>query len=292
MIIFFNGDYMPAEDAKVSIFDHGLLYGDGVFEGIRIYDSRIFKLHEHVERLYTSAHAFLIPLKDHYTPKELANHILETVRRNGLKDGYVRVTVTRGVGLGLDPKAFVGKTPTVIVSASTLSLYPPSCYEQGMNVVTVGLRLPRPDAIDPRIKSTGKYINNIWAKFLANQYEADEGLMLTADGYVAEATGDNIFLIEKGRLYTPPVYIGILPGITRATVMDLAVEQGVEVEEKMMTLFDVYNADEAFLTGTAAEVVPMVKCDGRMIGDGTPGPITKALIGRFHQYTREVGVPL
>ncbi|MBW3625782.1 MAG: branched-chain-amino-acid transaminase [Armatimonadetes bacterium] len=292
MIIFYNGDYMNADDAKVSIFDHGLLYGDGVFEGIRIYGGKVFKLREHVERLFASAHAFLIPLEQHYTPDQFNEHVLETVRRNELEDGYIRVTVTRGVGLGLDPKSFEGREPTVIISASTLSLYPRSCYEEGMEVVTVALRLPRPDAIDPRIKSTGKYINNIWAKFLANQYGADEGLMLTADGYVAEATGDNIFIIEKGRLYTPPVYIGILPGITRQAVMDLAREQGMEVEERMMTLFDVYNADEALLTGTAAEVVPMVKLDGRTLGDGTPGPVTKRLIERFHQYTREVGIPL
>jgi branched-chain amino acid aminotransferase len=292
LIVFFNGEFMQAENAQVSIFDHGLLYGDGVFEGIRIYGGRVFKLHEHVRRLYSSAHSFLIPLEEHYPEKEFAENVLETVRRNGLENGYIRVTVTRGVGLGLDPKSFEGRPPTVIVSASTLSLYPESCYQNGMEVVTVGLRLPRPDAIDPRIKSTGKYINNIWAKFLANQYGADEGLMLTADGYVAEATGDNIFIIEGGRLCTPPVYIGLLPGITRATVMDLAREGGIEVEEKMMTLFDIYNAQEAFLTGTAAEVVPMVKLDGRVIGDGKPGPVTKGLIERFHRYTHEVGVPL
>jgi branched-chain amino acid aminotransferase len=161
-----------------------------------------------------------------------------------------------------------------------------------MEVVTVGIRLPRPDSIDPRIKSTGKYINNIWAKFLANQYGAGEGLMLTQDGYVAEATGDNIFIIEGGKICTPPVHIGILPGITRAAVIDLAREAGIEVEERMMTLFDVYNAEEAFLTGTAAEIIPMVKLDGRMIGNGEPGLITQRLTGRFHQYAREAGVPL
>jgi branched-chain amino acid aminotransferase len=292
LTIFFNGEYVNAENAKVSPFDHGLLYGDGVFEGIRAYNGRVFKLEEHIARLFQSAHAFLIPLSEYYSREEMHAHVLETVRRNELQDSYIRITVTRGVGLGLDPKSFVGKPPTVMIMASKLSLYPEELYRNGMEVVTVGLRLPRPDAIDPRIKSTGKYINNIWAKFLANQYGAGEGLMLTADGYVAEATGDNVFVVEKGRLYTPPVYIGILPGITRATVMDLAREEGLEVEERMMTLFDLYNAEEAFLTGTAAEVIAMVKLDGRAIGDGKPGPVTRRLTEKFYQYARESGVPL
>jgi branched-chain amino acid aminotransferase len=292
LIIFHNGEFVSADDAKISPFDHGLLYGDGVFEGVRAYEGRVFKLHEHITRLYQSAHTFLIPLQEYYSEQELTDRVLETVRRNNLEDSYIRITVTRGTGLGLDPKSFIGRPPTLIILASKLSLYPEALYKNGMEVVTVGVRLPRPDAIDPRIKSTGKYINNIWAKMLANQYGAGEGLMLTADGYVAEATGDNVFIIEKGKIYTPPVYIGILPGITRATVMDLAVEMGIEVEEKMMSLFDVYNADESFLTGTAAEVIAMVKLDGRIIGGGTPGPITQQLTQRFHQYVREVGVPL
>ncbi len=292
MVIYHNGEYLEEADVRVSPFDHGLLYGDGVFEGIRAYSGRVFKLHEHIDRLYSSAHSFLFPLEAHYSREQMAEAVLETVRRNDLRDAYIRITATRGIGLGLDPKNFEGRPPTVLIMAARLTLYPPSCYENGMNTVTVSVRLPAPDAIDPRIKSTGKYINNIWAKFLANQYGADEGLMLTANGYVAEATGDNIFIVEKGRLYTPPVYIGILPGITRSTVMDLAAEEGVDVEERMMTLFDVYNADEAFLTGTAAEVVPMVTADGRSIGDGKPGPLTKRIMDRFRRYTRENGVPL
>jgi branched-chain amino acid aminotransferase len=292
VIIFYNGEYLSEENVKISPFDHGLLYGDGLFEGIRAYNNRVFKLHEHIERLYSSSHTFLIPLERYYSPGQMAEHVLETVRRNRLQDGYIRITVTRGIGLGLDPKAFEDRPPTVMVMASSLSLYPKSCYEEGMTTVTVAVRLPAPDAIDPRIKSTGKYVNNIWAKFLANQYGADEGIMLTTAGYVAEATGDNIFVIKNGKLLTPPVYIGILPGITRATAMELAAKEGIPVEERMMTLFDIYNADEAFLTGTAAEVVPMVTCDGRVIGDGKPGPLTRRLIERFHSYAQENGVPL
>jgi branched-chain amino acid aminotransferase len=217
--------------------------------------------------------------------------VIQTLRANNLRDAYIRITVSRGTGLGLDPRNVVGP-PTIIIITDSLSLYPESMYENGLEVITVSVRVPPAQAIDPRVKSLGKYINNIMAKFLANQYGAGEGLMLTVDGYVAEATGDNLFIVSDGAIYTPPASVGILEGITRNTVIELARQQGYKVEERMMTLYDVYNADEAFLTGTAAEMIPMVKLDGRTIGTGKPGPITKHLLECFHQLTREEGVPV
>lgn len=289
MKVYINGQLVPKEEAKISVFDHGLLYGDGVFEGIRAYNGRIFKLDEHIQRLYRSAHTFLIELP--ISQAEMRNAVIETLRANDLRDAYIRITVSRGTGLGLDPRNVVGP-PTIIIITDKLSLYPESMYENGLEVITVSVRVPPAQAIDPRVKSLGKYINNIMAKFLANQYGAGEGLMLTVDGYVAEATGDNLFIVSDGAIYTPPASVGILEGITRNTVIELAKKEGYKVEERMMTLYDVYNADEAFLTGTAAEMIPMVKLDGRTIGTGKPGPITKHLLECFHQLTREEGVPV
>ena len=282
-----NGTLTPKEEAKLPFYDHGLLYGDGLFEGIRVYGGRVFKLDEHVARLYYSARALNIVVTE--TPDTMRQTILETVRANGHRDGYIRVTVTRGTGLGLDPKHIKGEA-NVYVSCEQLALYPPEMYENGLLVATVSTRLPSPDVIDPRVKCTGKYINNIMAKAEANRQGAGEGLMLTREGYVGEATGDNIFLIRDGAITTPPASIGILQGITRDTVIDLARERGYAVTEPLMTQYDVYNADEVFLTGTAAEVIPAVQFDGRLIGDGKPGPVTRELIAAFREHTRTTGV--
>ena len=282
-----NGILTPKEEARLPFYDHGLLYGDGLFEGIRVYGGRVFKLDEHVARLFYSARALNIVVSE--TPDTIRQTILETVRANGHRDGYIRVTVTRGTGLGLDPKHIKGDA-NVYISCEQLALYPPEMYENGLFVATVSTRLPSPDVIDPRVKCTGKYINNIMAKAEANRQGAGEGLMLTREGYVGEATGDNIFLIKDGALTTPPASIGILQGITRDTVMTLARERGYAVTEPIMTQYDVYNADEVFLTGTAAEVIPAVQFDGRLIGDGKPGPVTRELIAAFREHTRMTGV--
>jgi len=283
-----NGALIPKEEAVVPFYDHGLLYGDGLFEGIRVYNGRVFKLDEHVARLYYSARALNINLLA--PPEATRESILETVKANGHADGYIRVTVTRGTGLGLDPKHIKGNA-NVYISCEQLALYPKEMYENGLIVATVSTRLPSPDVIDPRVKCTGKYINNIMAKAEANRSGAGEGLMLTREGYVGEATGDNIFLIKNGAISTPPASIGILQGITRDTVIELALDAGYTVTEPIMTQYDVYNADEIFLTGTAAEVIPAVHFDGRDIGDGKPGPITRQLIAAFRELTQTTGIP-
>jgi branched-chain amino acid aminotransferase len=281
-----NGELIPKEQAAVPLYDHGVLYGDGVFEGIRVYNNRVFKLNEHVARLYNSAKAINVNLP---VPAEvLRSNILETVKANGHQNGYIRVTATRGTGLGLDPK-HIKTAANVYISCEQLALYPQEMYDNGLVVVTVSTRLPSPDVIDPRAKCTGKYINNILAKSEANRAGAGEGLMLTREGYVGEATGDNIFLVKDGKLLTPPATIGILQGITRDTVIELAAAAGIVVEEPIMTQYDVYTADEVFLTGTAAEVIPAVLIDGRTIGDGKPGPITRRLIADFRRFTATAG---
>lgn len=279
--VFLNGDYVPGEKAHVAIYDHGFLYGDGAFEGIRAYNGRAFKLKEHIERLYKSLKALWIELP--YGSDQFVANVNKLVEMNEVTNGYIRVTVTRGVALGLDPKNIVGE-PTVVVSTDKLSLYPRSMYENGLNVVTVATRVANPQVLEPRIKSLGKYLCNIQAKIEANQVGAAEGLMLTEDGYVAECTGDNVFCIKNGIVITPPAFLGILEGITRQTAMDLLGKMGVEVQEKVFTRFDLYTADETFLTGTAAEVVPMVKLDDRVIGDGKPGPVTRKLMEEFRNY--------
>jgi branched-chain amino acid aminotransferase len=273
----------------VPLYDHGLLYGDGLFEGIRVYNGRVFKLDEHVARLHASAQALNITLL--MPPSATREAILTTCRANRHADGYIRVTVTRGTGLGLDP-AHIKTQANVYISCEQLALYPRAMYDEGLKVATVSTRLPSPDVIDPRVKCTGKYINNIMAKAEANRYGAGEGLMLTREGYVGEATGDNLFLVKNGALSTPPASIGILQGITRDTVIELARAMGLSVSEPIMTLYDVYNADESFLTGTAAEVIPAVEYDGRLIGDGRPGPITRRLIAAFREHTQTTGVPV
>ncbi len=279
--VFLNGEFIPSGEAHLSIYDHGFLYGDGAFEGIRAYNGRAFRLTEHVDRLYRSLKALWIELP--YGQQQFVKNIEKLLEMNEVKDGYIRVTVSRGIALGLDPKNIKGQ-PTVVISTDKLALYPQSAYDNGLEVVTVATRVANPQVLEPRIKSLGKYLCNIQAKIEANQVGAGEGLMLTENGYVAECTGDNVFFVKSGVVYTPPAYLGILEGITRQTVMELLRATGVTVEEKVFTRFDIYTADEAFLTGTAAEVIPMVKLDDRVIGDGKPGPVTKKLIDEFRRY--------
>jgi len=279
--VYLNGEFVSSDKAHVSIYDHGFLYGDGAFEGIRAYKGRAFKLREHVSRLYNSLKALWIEMP--IDQETFAANIEKLLQMNEVKDCYIRVTVTRGMALGLDPKNIKG-TATVVVSTDQLALYPKSMYENGLEVVTVATRVANPQVLEPRIKSTGKYLCNIQAKIEANQVGAGEGLMLTEDGHVAECTGDNIFFVKNGVVYTPAAHLGILEGITRQTVMDLINDLGIKIVEGVFTRFDLYAADECFLTGTGAEVIPMVKLDDRKIGDGTPGPITKKLIGAFHAY--------
>lgn len=285
LIIYLDGEFVPEEEAKVSVFDHGLLYGDGVFEGIRAYHGRVFKLKEHIDRLYESAQT--LQLKIDLTPEEMTEVVLETLRRNDLHDAYIRLVVTRGKGdLGLDPK----KCPqtTVFCIAASIQLYPEELYVKGLSVVTVPTRRNVAEALNPRIKSLN-YLNNIFAKMEANLTGSPEAIMLNNEGYVAEATGDNIFIVRNGELITPPPFVGILEGITRNTVMELARKRGIPVSEKLFTRHDMYIADEVFLTGTAAEVIPVVKVDGRTIADGKPGEMTKELIADFRELTKVDG---
>ena len=280
--IYINGKLYDKENAVVSVYDHGLLYGDGVFEGIRSYGGKVFRPKEHLDRLWYSAKA--IRLEIPITREEMAKAIVDTLAVNGIKDGYIRVVVTRGVGtLGLDPNRC--STPQVIVITDLISLYPEELYRKGLEIVTVSTMRNHPAALSPRIKSLN-YLNNILAKIEGLQAGCIEALMLNHKGEVAECTGDNIFLVRGGRLLTPPIDACILEGVTRDAVMELARGAGIEVREIPLTKHDVYIADECFLTGTAAEVVPVVKVDSRKIGEGVPGPITCKLIERFHQLTR------
>ena len=283
--IYINGKFYDKEDAKVSVYDHGLLYGDGVFEGIRSYGGKVFKLREHVDRLWHSAKAIWLEIP--ISKEKMAAAIEDTLKVNGIEDGYIRVVVTRGTGtLGLDPNKC--SDPQVIVIADRISLYPQEFYEQGLEIVTVSTTRNHPAALSPRIKSLN-YLNNILAKIEGLQAGCIEALMLNHKGEVAECTGDNIFLVRDGRILTPPNEAGILEGVTRDTVIELARRGAdIEVKEIPLTKHDVYIADECFLTGTAAEVIPVVKVDSRVIGDGTPGPITRDLIARFKDLTREL----
>jgi branched-chain amino acid aminotransferase len=280
--IYINGELYSKADAKISVYDHGLLYGDGVFEGIRSYAGKVFRLAEHVERLYESAKAIWLEIP--MTQAEMAKAINDTVAVNGIKDGYVRAVVTRGVGtLGLDPNRC--SDPQVIIIADSIALYPKEYYEKGLEIITVSVVRNHPAALSPRIKSLN-YLNNILAKIEGLQAGCIEALMLNHKGEVAECTGDNIFIVRRGVLHTPPNDAGILEGVTRDAVMGLAREAGMEVRETPLTKHDVYVADECFLTGSAAEVVPVVKVDARVIGDGKPGPVTRDLMARFHALTK------
>lgn len=283
--IFINGNYYTPEQATISVFDHGFLYGDGVFEGIRVYEGNIFRSRQHLDRLYDSAKT--IRLEIPYDKTTLEQHVVETVRKNQLQNAYIRLIVSRGSGgLGLDPDRC--STPNVIIIADQVSLYPQELYEKGLPIVTAATRRNLPTALDPKVKSLN-YLNNILAKIEAKQAGVMEALMLNAEGYVAEATGDNIFLVKNQKLITPPTYVGALDGITRQAIIDLAGKLNIEVKEIPFTLYDVYTADEVILTGTAAEVIPVIEVDGRTIGDGKPGPIMKKLLQEFQALVKVDG---
>lgn len=286
-LVWLNGSVSPLETATVSVADHAHLYGDGLFEGIRIYNRRIFKLDEHLERLYQGIAYFGYEMRMGRT--ELRETILDVCRQADIADGYIRLNVTRGTGLGLDPKN-IDRTPSVMVMVSSLTLYPSEAYELGLPVVTSSLRVIPPDALEPRVKCIGRYAANILAKIHANRVGAGEALMLNAHGNIAECTGDNLFLVRDGTIYTPDPASGILKGITRDTVIELARGAGMTVVETTLTLFDVFASQEAFLTGTAAEVIPMVSLDDRQIGCGTPGPVTQELMRLYKETTQREGV--
>jgi branched-chain amino acid aminotransferase len=285
--VHINGRILKREEAVVPFYDHGLLYGDGLFEGIRTYNGKVFKLDEHLDRLYHSCMALAIEMA--VSQDSLRDAVLELCKANDHRNGYIRLTVTRGTGLGLDPKHLSGGA-NIYISNEQLSLYPAELYETGLSMVTASTRLPSPQIIDPRIKCTGKYANNIQAKLEANLRGAGEAVMLNQQGYVAECTGDNIFVVKRGVVITPPAHSCGLQGITRDTVIALASEEGVEVRETMITLYDIYCADECFLTGTGAEVIPAIELDGRAIGAGRAGEVTKRLIRCFRQHTQVSGV--
>lgn len=285
---YVNGKFMPKEEATISIYDHGYLYGDGVFEGIRAYNGRIFRLDRHLDRLYDSAHYLIleIPMRK----EEMKEAILETVRRNGLQDAYIRPVVSRGVGdLGLDPRKC--KTASVVIIVDTIQLYPKEAYERGLRAITAMTRKVRPDALSPQAK-TLNYLNNILARVEANQAGVDEAIMLTGDGYICECSADNLFIVRDGELWTPPAYLGILKGITREAILELAGKLRIPAFEKVFTLHDLYTADECFLTGTGAEVGPLVEVDARQIGTGTPGPLSLKLVAAFRELVAREGTPI
>ena len=280
--VYINGTFYEQEDARISVFDHGLLYGDGVFEGLRSYGGKVFRLREHLDRLWESAKA--IHLEIPISHQEMTDAVNESLRVNEIDDGYVRLVVTRGAGtLGLDPAQT--SDPQVIIIADRITLYPEEFYTNGLKIVTVSTVRNHPAALSPRIKSLN-YLNNILAKIEGKQAGCIEALMLNHKGEVAECTGDNIFLVRHGELLTPPREAGILDGVTRQAVIELAIESGLAVHEIPLTRHDVFIADECFLTGTAAEVIPVIEVDSRSIGDGTPGPITRDLIEKFHRLAR------
>lgn len=284
--IFMNGELVPESEAKVSVFDHGYLYGDGVFEGIRVYNGKAFKLKEHIKRLFDSAHAIMLSIP--YSVEEMVENVLQTVRANDLLDAYVRVVVSRGAGdLGLDPQKC--KKAQVVIIADKITLYPEELYEKGLQVISVCTRRNIPDALPPQVKSLN-YLNNILVKIEATRAGVLEAITLNNNGFVTEGSGDNIFIMKKGKLLTPPSYVGILEGITRETAIDLARDINIHVEETPFTCYDLYVADECFLTGTAAEVIPVIKIDGRTIGDGVPGKVTRELMKLFGEQTRTTGV--
>ncbi|RIX50557.1 branched-chain-amino-acid transaminase [Paenibacillus nanensis] len=284
--IYLNGEYVKKEDAKVSVYDHGFLYGDGIFEGIRIYDGNIFKCKEHLDRLYDSAKSIMLDIPLTYDEMQAA--LVETIRRNELRDGYIRLVVSRGPGnLGLDPK----RCPAafVIIIVEQLAIYPEEAYKNGLVSVSVSQRRNIPDALNPKIKSLN-YLNNILVKIQANLAGVGEAIMLNSQGYVAEGSSDNIFIIKNGTVFTPPCYIGALEGITRAAIIELCDKLGYKLKEEPFTLHDVYVADEVFFTGTAAEVIAVREVDGRTIGSGQAGPITTHLLQEFRKIVTVDGV--
>lgn len=288
--VYVDGKWVAKDQAKVSVFDHGLLYGDGVFEGIRAYKGLVFKLREHLDRLWESAHTLMLQIPMSKT--EMERIIIETLRRNHLLDAYLRVVVTRGVGdLGLDPS--LCKKPTVIIITHKIVLYPESLYEKGLEIVTVPTVRNHPEAVNPAIKSLN-YLNNILAKIEAKNAGCLEAIMLNHQGYVAECTGDNIFMVKQRKngpvLMTPPGYVGGLKGITRDSIIQIAEKKKMNFQERILTRHELFNADEVFLTGTAAEVIPVVKIDGRAVGNGTPGKVTGLLRKAFRELTKKEGV--
>jgi branched-chain amino acid aminotransferase len=286
--IYLNGEIVPEAQAKISVFDHGFLYGDGIFEGIRAYNGRVFMLDQHIKRLYQSAKTIMLDIP--LTKKEMEAAILKTIRANELSDAYIRVVVSRGEGdLGLDPRKCL--EPTVVIIASAIQLYPEELYKTGLKLVTVPTRRNGPEMVNPRIKSLN-YLNNIMARIEANQQGAPEAIILNTDGYVAECTGDNIFIIEEDTITTPPRYAGILKGTKREIVLAAAAEMGLEVKEELFTRHDLFNADECFLSGTAAEAIPVVEVDGRVIADGSVGEKTKAIIARFREIAQTTGTEI
>jgi len=288
MTIYIDGAYLPEAEAKISVFDHGFLYGDGVFEGIRFYNGRVFRLDGHLDRLWDSARAICLTIP--ITREQMVADLLETIRRNELRDGYIRLIVTRGVGnLGLNPENC--KRSSVVIIAASIALYPEEQYQRGLDVITCGTRRISPAALSPQVKSLN-YLNNILAKIEAMQAGAGEGLMLNEQGFVAECTGDNIFVLKRGVLTTPPISAGGLRGITRDVVIEIAKEFGMSVQEPEMTRYDIYTADECFLTGTAAEIIPVISLDKRLIGSGRPGPVTARYIARFRELTQASGTPI
>jgi branched-chain amino acid aminotransferase len=285
MKVYVNGQFVDKNEAKVSIFDHGFLYGDGAFEGIRSYSRLVFRLKEHIDRLYETTHTLMIGIP--LSKEEMIHAVVNTLKENRLDDAYIRLIVTRGVGdLGLDPRKCHGK-PSVIIITDKIVLYPAELYQKGMEIITVPTVRNHPEALNPQLKSLN-YLNNILAKIEANTSGYNEAIMLDTHGLVAECTGDNVFLVKQGKLSTPAQ--GRLRGITRDAVLAIARDQGISTEEGAITRHEVYNAHECFLTGTAAEIIPIVKVDGRVIGTGLPGSVTKRMMEAFHAMTREDGV--
>jgi branched-chain amino acid aminotransferase len=288
MKIWLDEKLVEEQDAKISVFDHGLLYGDGVFEGIRFYNGRVFRLEEHISRLYDSARAILLNMP--WTQEQVCQFTVDTIKANGLSDGYVRLVVTRGTGgLGLNP--YLCERPSMFIIASTISLYPEEYYTNGLAIITCATRRPTPAALMPQVKSLN-YLNNIMAKVEAIQSGAMEAVMLNEQGYVAECTGDNLFLLKNGKLLTPPVSDGALDGVTRRVILELADQLGIPWAEQTLTRYDIFVADECFLTGTAAEVIPVISLDRRPIGEGVPGPLTAKFITAFRALANSTGTPI
>ncbi|MFC4320992.1 branched-chain-amino-acid transaminase [Litchfieldia salsa] len=284
--IYLGDQFVKKEDAKISVYDHGFLYGDGVFEGIRVYDGNIFKMEDHMKRLYNSAKSILLTIP--HTQEELTNIICEAVAKNNHKDAYIRVVISRGVGdLGLDPNKC--KKANVVIIVEPLAIFPKHLYDTGLEIITVATRRNRPDVLSPQVKSLN-YLNNVLVRIEAHLANVSEALMLNDQGYVAEGSADNVFIIKNGKLYTPPAYVGALEGITRNAIMEIARELNYEVYEEPFTRHDVYTAEEVFLTGTAAEVIAVIKVDGRVIGEGVPGEHTKTLLKGFREKVVQDGV--
>ncbi len=285
--IYINGKLVERAEAVISVFDHGLLYGDGVFEGIRSYNGRVFRLHEHIDRLFQSARSIMLEIP--MTKRELESAVIHTLQANRIWDAYVRLIVTRGVGdLGLDPRKC--PKPTIVIITDKIMLYPKEHYEKGIELVTVPTVRNHPEALNPQIKSLN-YLNNILAKIEATNSGVDEAILLNAQGYVTECTGENIFYVKDHTVITPPTYVGILKGITRDVVMDLAQKLGAHAREDVFSRHNLYTANEVFLTGTAAEIVPVIKIDNRPIGEGRPGPVTRKLMTQFRKLTAKEGIP-